>query len=231
MLTRKNSIAILGCCPLLLTIYEAITWRSAKLFVLIAGTASLAVMLAWAFRGGQQLTAAVKGFLSCSGMFCVVVLGCLLLLLLVCSLAGYLPYSDRPGPGWGTPNVPSWEEIRFYAGWELMNVPAFFFWGTILFAFAAFLGWLRTPLWLVRLIAGLLCGLSSLLLTAAAGWYIALGVFVTNAGGIFGLLFGVFVLPKFATESGIQLPLWLRCVAISVASLAMATAILYPLFR
>src|SRR5437764_15241795 len=119
---RLNWIAVPGgCWPLVLTIYIAIVSRSPQLVLVVAGPAILAVALAWAFRGGQQLNSAVKSFLSCTGLFCLVLLGGLLLLLLICSLVGYLPYSDRPGPGWETPHLPSWQEIRFYAGWELMN--------------------------------------------------------------------------------------------------------------
>jgi hypothetical protein len=42
------------------------------------------------------------------------------LLLLLINCAGYLPYSDRPGPGWQLPHLPSGDELRFFLGFAIL---------------------------------------------------------------------------------------------------------------
>jgi hypothetical protein len=37
-------------------------------------------------------------------------------LLVLVNSAGYLPYSDRPGPGWQMPHLPTGEELQFFVG-------------------------------------------------------------------------------------------------------------------
>ncbi len=41
------------------------------------------------------------------------------LLLVVVNSSGYLPYSDRPGPGWQRPHLPSKEELQFFLSFAL----------------------------------------------------------------------------------------------------------------
>ncbi len=46
------------------------------------------------------------------------------LLLVLINSVGYLPYSDRPGPGWQTPHLPSGQELGFFAGLAVLLLPA-----------------------------------------------------------------------------------------------------------
>ena len=47
-------------------------------------------------------------------LYCLIVAGGTALLLFVASAVGYLPYSDRPGPGWHGAHIPGLREIGFY---------------------------------------------------------------------------------------------------------------------
>ncbi|HEY6252744.1 MAG TPA: hypothetical protein VI685_22535 [Candidatus Angelobacter sp.] len=167
----------------------------------------------------------------CVGLYSLALLGSLFAILICCELVGYLPYSDRPGPGWGPPQIPPWSEIRFYADWELATSQVFFFLGAIFFVYISLLAFFQAPQWMARTLAGLLCGLLSLIATAAAGWYIALAAFPANAAGFVGVLFGIFIALRFTAEEKVRLPFWRRTVGISMASLGFAAYLLYPLLR
>jgi hypothetical protein len=49
----------------------------------------------------MELTRFVRGWSVCMSLYYLIVVACALLVLLGCSAIGYLPYSDRPGPGLG----------------------------------------------------------------------------------------------------------------------------------
>lgn len=232
---RKHALGwtaafLVGSWPVALTIHTAIlSGQAGKYALAIAGPAVLVIALAWVLGGRKELQSVVKAFISCTGLYCLVLLGGLLLLLVGCSLVGYLPYSDRPGPGWGAPHLPGWEEIWFYMGWEFLLVPMLLFWGTIFFAFATLIGWLRVPRWLMGLSAGILCGLLSLMATAALGWYIAIAAFPVYGAGVLGLLFGCLILPRFAPQGGTRWPSWVRTIAATAAVLGLGLSIIYPI--
>jgi MFS family permease len=114
-------------------------------------------------------------------------------------------------------------------GWELLMVPMLFFWGSIFFAFAILIGWLRVPRWLLGLSAGILCGLLSLVATAAAGWYIDIAAFPAYGAGVLGLLFGCFILPRFAPQGGTKWPAWVRTIGATAAVLGLGLSIIYPI--
>src|SRR5258708_7216208 len=88
------------------------------------------------------------------GLYAVVVAAGTLLFLVGSSIVGYLAYSDRPGPGWGR-GVFSWSEVKFFAGWLPLLVYFLLYLVAALFPFARFLGWFRSPRWLLRLLGGL----------------------------------------------------------------------------
>src|ERR1700722_13775502 len=62
------------------------------------------------------------------------------LVLVLVNCAGYLPYSDRPGPGWQMPHLPTGDELRFFVGFASRLLGATAFYGLI-FAAAGFGFW------------------------------------------------------------------------------------------
>lgn len=165
--------------------------------------------------------------------YCLMVSASAVLLLLICSAVGYLPYSDRPGPGWGSiePHFPVLQEIKYFSSWALLLLPVCYFMGTVLFSFMVWIRWLRTPTWLVRILCGICCSGLSMLAVAAAGWYIAISLFVINSVGVCALLFGVLVLPRFSAHREMPLSRTTRTVGVALAFLCVSAYLASPFLR
>lgn len=117
------------------------------------------------------------------------------LLLVLINSAGYLPYSDRPGPGWQTPHFPAGQELGFFAGFAVLLLPATAITGMAFAATGCIFGYCRLPRWVLRVIAAPVAFMASGMMMAGVGWLIAIsaaGVYV--AAGC-GLLWAIFVFP------------------------------------
>src|ERR1700722_17906498 len=75
------------------------------------------------------------------------------LVLVLVNCAGYLPYSDRPGPGWQMPHLPTGDELRFFAGFASRLLGATAFYGLIFAAAGLVLGFCLLPRWALRVLA------------------------------------------------------------------------------
>ena len=49
----------------------------------------------------------IRGYAIAVGLFLLVIVGSMITTLTLASAVGYLPYSDRPGPGWYGPSISS----------------------------------------------------------------------------------------------------------------------------
>lgn len=127
-------------------------------------------------------------------------------LLLGIDCIGYLPYSDRPGPGWQHPHIPSWSAISFYFGFAMYTgVPTLFYAGAhTLLAYVYEV--CSLPKWLVRVLGGVTAFLSAGLLMEGAGWMIAIAAAGVYLAALSGLLWGIFVLPSFVRSGLYKLP-------------------------
>ena len=128
------------------------------------------------------------------------------------SCLGYLPYSDRPGPGWQTARLPTLEEIRFLAGFAWLLLPSSATYGLIFSASAIALGFCAVPRWGLRILAVPLAFVASGLMMAAAGWLIAIssvGIYI--AAGC-GALWGFFLFPLLVPRMNRVLPRAFRLV-------------------
>ena len=179
----------------------------------------------------------LKGFVKawCKALcaFVLAVSAGAVLVLLACSAVGYLPYSDRPGPGWGNipPHLPGLDELQYFSGWALLLVPMSYFTGSLLFICMAWIRWLEAPPWLARSVGGVFSAGFGILAIAAAGWYIAIAPVVGNIVGAVCLLFGIFVLPRVSPRRQTPLPLPFRIVGIAFCFLGMAWPLLYPFLQ
>lgn len=180
-----------------------------------------------------ELVRFVKRWFGWVNLYNLVVIVTILALLLGCSAVGYLPYSDRPGPGWGNvpAHLPRLEEIQYFAGWTVFLIPMCAFWGSVIFFFAAWATWFRTPRWLVRVLGILFCGFLALLAAAAAGWYISIAAFPVYGAGVAGGLFGGLMLPRFCGAAGSRIAIWKAAVLVSGAAMIVAGLLTYPLWR
>lgn len=174
----------------------------------------------------------VKNWFVCLFLYSLIVVASAFSLLLGCSAVGYLPYSDRPGPGWGNvpAHLPRLQEIGYFAGWAMLLLPMCALWGSVFFFFAAWSGWFGTPKWLMRILGGVFCGYLTLWAVAAVGWYIAIAAFPVYGAGFAGVIFGALVLPRFLGSTGSRAVRWKRVVCIACGTLALAASATFPLW-
>lgn len=140
-------------------------------------------------------------FLRSAGIYELVTYGGLTLFLALAPLVGYLPYSDRPGPGWyGHFPALGWSAFWGNAG-QMAGFGLFFAILALQFALPCAVcvvvadRYLRRR-WLSRLIAILLFGAITLYIMPAAGWYISLGAPSIWIGSGLGSLGGFLAAPK-----------------------------------
>jgi hypothetical protein len=138
------------------------------------------------------LVAELLGSLLCVG---IIVFGTALFMFL-CQLIGFLPYSDRPGPGFY-----GWFPLRtlsdiggaawFQLSFALFAAPLFAMYAIP--ALTIFLALRLTPInrWFLAVPAALVFGFLALYLMAGIGWYIAISGAAVIAAGVFGIAFGV----------------------------------------
>jgi hypothetical protein len=171
----------------------------------------------------------VKNAAICAIAYALFLAGGTFLLLVVVSAIGYLPYSDRPGPGWYAAHIPNLQEVGYYASWATFFVGPFaLLWGILLFVLVRTLGWLAMPRWLVRTVAAVFAFFLSLLGLATAGWYIAIAGAVVYGGAAIGSLFGGWILPRFTGMTGpIRRP-WVRRACAAVVVLGSFGLVIYP---
>jgi hypothetical protein len=150
--------------------------------------------------------------------------------LLVSSSAGYLPYSDRPGPGWwGRVHWPSWAEFATYFGFAPWFAYSCLYFGLGIFVLSLVLGFASTPRWLNRLVGGLIAALAAGLAVLSAGWYLALAEIGPDAAIVIGLLYGLFLFPRFIQPKVKPVSMWLRISAVVCTSVLFLCWIVSPL--
>jgi MFS family permease len=178
----------------------------------------------------RAVTENIKNAVVCTIAFALGLAGGSFLLLVVVSVIGYLPYSDRPGPGWYGGHLPNLHEIAYYGSWAAFFVGPFaLIWGVLLFVFVRTLGWFAAPKWFVRTISAVFASFVSLLGLTAAGWYIALSAVVVYGGAAVGAIFGGWVLPRFTGAVGPIRNTWVRWTAIAAIILVSFGLVLYPI--
>jgi len=196
----------------------------------------VAAIVTWTIpltESSQPVKAFVKTWFNILWSYSLLVILSFVLLLVGLSAVGYLPYSDRPGPGWDNipPHLPTLEEIRYFGGWAVPLLLMCYLSGSVLFIFMAWIRWLALPMWLARVMGGLFCSVVSMLAVADVGWYIALDVAVTNCVGLFALLFGAVILPRVSPQRAVELSLTSRTIGITLACLGMSALVIYPFVR
>jgi hypothetical protein len=138
------------------------------------------------------------GLAQAIGFYVLVAFGAPLVAMVVMSFVGYVPYSDRPGPGWyGLRLAITAREIQFFVEWwaftGLYAMPV----GALLFALQGVLRAVRAPRWLVATICGVAAFVLSASLALATGWYIAISEVPVAVAALAGGVYGAFLLPRF----------------------------------
>lgn len=142
----------------------------------------------------------------------------LALTLTISSAIGYLPYSDRPGPGWTEPFF-SLEQTGFYLSWSVGLLLPTAIYGTVVFACGRALRVFDAPLVITRVFGGLSAGLIALVVAAGMGWYISMAEFPVLVAAGLGVAWGALLLPRFLGPQPPHRSAWVRWAA-SVVLLA-----------
>lgn len=128
----------------------------------------------------------------------LIILGGLFLYMTIAISIGYLPYSDRPGPGWyKKPFGISWDEISYI--WSFILFLGIYILGTLIIVYFLFrlfrlIGYNKI---IYSILGGLIIGFLSLYWTYGIGWYIAIDGSTILTGGILGVIYGATLFPKF----------------------------------
>jgi len=150
-------------------------------------------------------------------------------ILLASSCIGYLPYSDRPGPGWRSQaHWPTWGEIATYFGFAPWFAYFCLFFGLGLFGLSIVLGFASVPRWLSRILGAILSAAAALLSIASAGWYLALAPIGPDIAGVFGLLYGLFFFPRFVETRSQSVSMWMRVSAVTCSVALFLAWLIWP---
>lgn len=156
--------------------------------------------------------------------FPIFILAATWLTLTVCSAIGYLPYSDRPGPGWYPMHLPGREEMSFYFGFLVLLAPVAAIWGGAAFFAALVARRLGMNKWFISIAGALLCFLVAGICVAGAGWYIAIAGSIPLIVAVLAGLFGAFVMPRMLPVHPLKWPLALRAL---LSCMVVATPIYF----
>jgi hypothetical protein len=151
------------------------------------------------------------------------------LLLIAVNSSEYLPYSDRPGPGWQRPHFPSKDELEFFLGFALLLLRGTALYGCLFAAFAWLLGFCRVPRWGLRLIATPLAFVSSGIMMAAAGWMIAISSMGIYTAAVCGGVWGLLAFPRLVPKVSYTPPLSIRIIAPLLVFVASGYWMIHPL--
>ena len=149
----------------------------------------------------------IRDLLKSVGLYLLVVVGGILCFLSFAPVFGYLPYSDRPDPGWfgrfpGVTWPEFWHGVWYFLGWVALLTPYAVIAGVVLFIIARVLERVRTPRIVVAVVAAIIAGFVSGYIVAGIGWYIAIAAPPVYFAMILGVIFGACLLPRSAVARG-----------------------------
>jgi hypothetical protein len=136
-----------------------------------------------------------------SWRYLAIVLGGTSLFLIIAPVIGYLPYSDRPGPGWyglfaGATLEGLGRSFGFVLGWALLAIPYSFFAIVPTYSVVRVSEWAGFPRVLVAGVGALLGGFTTLYFILGMGWYIALDSYTPLVSALLGSLVGAWFVPS-----------------------------------
>jgi hypothetical protein len=121
--------------------------------------------------------------------------------LIVARVVGYLPYSDRPGPGWyglfaGATLEGVVRSTGFVLGWALFAIPFSIFAILPTLSAVRIFEWAGFPRVLNVSIGAGVGAVGTLYLVLGMGWYIALDSYTPWLSAFLGAVYGALLLPR-----------------------------------
>jgi hypothetical protein len=174
----------------------------------------------------------ISDLLRSSWRYLALVLGGTSAFLIIAPVIGYLPYSDRPGPGWyglfaGATLEGVLRSFAFVLGWALLAVPYSLFAILPTLASVRLFEWAGFPRHLTATVGALVAGFTTLYFVLALGWYIALDQYTPLLAASLGAFFGARAVPR----RGAALPtrrLTVARAAVSVAAISLLISLMFP---
>lgn len=160
----------------------------------------------------------IRDYVLAVGSYVAIMVVGLTLTLTISSAVGYLPYSDRPGPGWTEPFF-SFELLGFYVGWSVLLLLPSAVYGSVVFAILRLLHTFNAPLILIRVMGALSAGYIALVLAVGIGWYIAMAPFPAFIAAGLGAAWGSIVVPRCLGPPARRRAGWVRWVGGSLVLL------------
>ena len=171
----------------------------------------------------------LRDYLIAVGLYLLMVSGGVVITLTLSSAVGYLPYSDRPGPGWHEPSI-SMAQIAYYSSWATLLILPSVMWGTAVFAFLHLLQFIGGPSILIRIVGGLCAATVSLVVVAGVGWYIAIAAFPVWVAAALGAVWGAALLPRYSGPVRTFKPGPIRWALITLLTLGAPGALYWAFF-
>ena len=164
----------------------------------------------------------VRDYLLAVGWYVGLIVIGLVITLTTSSAIGYLPYSDRPGPGWTDPWF-SFGQLWYYVQWSLLLVAPSAIYGTVVFVYLRVLRVLDAPSALIRVVGATSAGLMTFVISAGVGWYISMAAFPVFVATALGGWWGAVLCPRYLGPKPQPRPTWVRWTASGVLVLAGAS--------
>jgi hypothetical protein len=135
------------------------------------------------------------------GQYVLMVIGGVSVFMTLALVVGYLPYSDRPGPGWygwfeGAAIEDLWHNMPYVLGFATLAAWTALFYVLPVVVLMRLLARARVRQWLLGVLGALVTAMLTFPVVAGAGWYISIGVVPVLVGAILGAGFGATILAQ-----------------------------------
>ena len=157
------------------------------------------------------------------------VAGGVIVTLIASSMAAHFLYSNGAEPRENFFSVFISNSIYILSWGLFLMIPLIIF-GTIVFGVLRVLACLRAPRFLLVIYGCCLAGTISFFSVVAAGWYINMPYFPVWVGGILGVVWAFFVLPKYLGSTPVQHPTFFQWSLILLVVLSTSGAMYWQFF-
>lgn len=145
----------------------------------------------------------LRRILKTFGQYALVVVGGLTAFMILSPVVGYLPYSDRPGPGWygffpTFTLAELWDLTVYMAGFTSFVLWTAVFYITPLIVLTRVAERLGVRSGAVRVVGATAMGVMTWWIVCGVGWFIAIGLVPVIVATLLAIVFGVWLLPSKA---------------------------------
>jgi len=135
------------------------------------------------------------------GQYVLIVIGGVSVFMTLALVVGYLPFSDRPGPGWygwfeGAAIEDLWRIMPYVLGFATFAAWLAVFYILPVVLLMRLLAHARVRQWLLGVLGALVTAILTFSVVAGAGWYISIGIVPVLVGVVLSAGFGATILAQ-----------------------------------